>query len=129
MIDITTFNSPKGNLSTAEFKDLPFFPKRFFVISNVPAGEARGGHAHRNEEQLLLCVQGKIIITNENKTGTTTHELTPNTATLLEKLTWSTQTYIEEDSILVSFCSESFDENEYIRNRDEFDRILKEENE
>jgi|TARA_R110000824_G_scaffold88285_1_gene217140 dTDP-4-dehydrorhamnose 3,5-epimerase-like enzyme len=124
MINLKTCHSPKGNLATAEFKDLPFFPKRFFIVSNVPAGEIRGGHAHRKDEQLLLCHQGKIIIKNENKKETKTYELTPNTAVLLEKLTWSTQTYVEEDSILISFCSEEFNENEYIRDRDEFNRIL-----
>tara|TARA_R100001377_G_scaffold74848_1_gene51210 strand:- start:926 stop:1312 length:387 start_codon:yes stop_codon:yes gene_type:complete len=126
MINLKTFRSPKGSLVTEEFKDLPFSPKRFFIISGVPAGETRGGHAHRNEQQLLLCVQGRVIIKNENRKGTSTHELTPNTAFLLENLTWSSQTYVEEGSILVSFCSENFDDNEYIRNRDEFDGILNE---
>jgi len=129
MINLKTFHSPKGNLATAEFKDLPFFPKRFFIVSGVPVGEIRGEHAHRNEHQLLLCIQGKILITTENKKGVSTHELTPNTALVLEKLTWSAQTYVDEDSILVSFCSENFNENEYIRNREEFERILKKEDE
>ena len=47
--------------------DVPFPIKRFMEISSVPEGETRGYHAHKTNEQLLLCFAGRIIIKTEKR--------------------------------------------------------------
>ena len=122
--------SPKGQLVVQEFRNFPFNPKRFFVVSGVGKGETRGYHAHREESQILVCLRGKITLNNEAIEGVVSKEtLLPNECFFLDKLVWSEQTYEEEDTILLCFCSVNFNEDEYIRNKDEFYEILRKENE
>ena len=121
-------SSSRGQLSTEEFQNFPFNPKRFFVVSDVGKGETRGYHAHREESQILVCLRGKITLNNEAIEGVFSKEtLLPNECFFLNKLVWSEQTYEEEDTILLCFCSENFNEDEYIRNKDEFYETLRNE--
>ena len=97
--------SPKGQLVVQEFRNFPFNPKRFFVVSGVGKGETRGYHAHREESQILVCLRGKITLNNEAIEGVVSKEtLLPNECFFLDKLVWSEQTYEEEDTILLCFC-------------------------
>ena len=54
----------KGNLSVVENgKTLPFDVKRVYYIYDVPSGESRGAHAHRELEQLIIAASGSFTIT------------------------------------------------------------------
>ncbi|MGC4065913.1 MAG: WxcM-like domain-containing protein [Polyangiaceae bacterium] len=59
----------RGNLSAREFgKGLPFVPKRYFVVLDVPSKEVRGEHAHRICEQLLICLRGSVsVVVDDSK--------------------------------------------------------------
>ena len=117
-------NSPRGQLSTEEFCNFPFEPKRFFITSKIPQGETRGKHAHRRESQVLICLSGQIRLINESQSGVSQQTLRPNECFFLDKLVWSEQVYEEEGTVLLCFCSENFDEDEYIRNKEEFYDIV-----
>jgi UDP-2-acetamido-3-amino-2,3-dideoxy-glucuronate N-acetyltransferase len=56
-------NDIRGNLSVGEFaRDIPFSPKRYFLIFNVPNGEVRGVHAHKSCHQFLVCIRGSCRV-------------------------------------------------------------------
>jgi hypothetical protein len=99
--------------------------KRIFVTSDGKIGSSRGGHAHREQTQILFAIQGSFAIefTSRNESGTLI--LNPESdGVLIPNLYWSTQTPLDEKSVLLVFASGLYDENEYIRDRKEFEKVL-----
>ena len=64
MIDIKKITDPRGNLSVIEnHKDIPFDIKRVYYLYDVPGGESRGGHAHKELQQLIIAINGSFVVT------------------------------------------------------------------
>lgn len=60
-IELASFVDYRGTLLVGQWPEqIPFEVKRFFVISNVPEGEPRGIHAHKECHQLLVCLKGSL---------------------------------------------------------------------
>lgn len=116
------FNDMRGALSVGDLdRDLPFMPKRYFLVFDVPTQETRGEHAHRKCHQFLLCVHGSVRVLADD--GQRRQEFTldsPNEGIHLPPMTWGTQYRYSRDAVLLVFASESYDPNEYIRSYDEF---------
>jgi hypothetical protein len=53
----------RGNLTVGEFeKEIPFSPKRYFAVFDVPNKEIRGEHAHKECHQFLVCIKGSCHV-------------------------------------------------------------------
>src|SRR4051812_48220356 len=59
---LRTIVEPRGRLIEIDLAAIPFPVRRTFIVDRVPAGTARGGHAHRDCEQVLLCLQGRLQV-------------------------------------------------------------------
>ena len=118
-------SEPRGSLTYGEYDaHLPFIPRRFFLVFDVPAGETRGCHAHRRVTQALVCVSGRVAVAVDD--GQRRDEImldSPARALVVPPLVWATQTFAEGARLLV-LCSESYDADEYIRSYDEFIRLV-----
>src|SRR6202011_1902211 len=58
-IDLERFSDPRGSLTPVEGgRHVPFEVRRLFYFYDVPVGENRGAHAHRDQEQLIICLAG-----------------------------------------------------------------------
>lgn len=103
----------RGSLVPIEFKDLPFIPKRLFYVTNVPLGYRRGGHAHHETEQILICVKGIIGVRliEENRSYFILEE---NEYLYVGKKIWDAQDFITENAVLLVLCSTNYEENDYI---------------
>ncbi len=102
-------------LSEFSFDSLPFLPARAFTIDSGPAGSIRGGHAHRDAAQLLVCLKGAIEV--ELRTDVTTRVVLckpGREALLIPPRVWAQQHYLEEGSILLVFSSHPYDPTSYI---------------
>ncbi|MFN4160395.1 MAG: WxcM-like domain-containing protein [Stenotrophomonas sp.] len=112
----------RGALSVGEFsKDLPFQPKRYFLVFDVPSQETRGEHAHRICHQFLICVKGSVRVLADD--GTRREEFTldsPSVGLHLPPMIWGTQYQYSPGAVLLVFASEGYDSDEYIRHYDEF---------
>jgi UDP-2-acetamido-3-amino-2,3-dideoxy-glucuronate N-acetyltransferase len=112
----------RGNLSAREVDSgLPFAPKRTFLIFGVPTKEVRGEHAHRQCEQLLVCVQGSVRVLCDD--GTNRQEYTLNSieqGLYLPPMVWGVQYHYSEDAILLVYASHAYDAADYIRDYDTF---------
>lgn len=115
-----------GELSVFEaMRDIPFECKRTYYISKVPEGMRRGFHAHKKLKQLLYCPYGRIQLILENKFGREEIELSdPSIGVLIEEPTWREMLWLQKDSVLCIAASEYYDPDDYIRDYDEFKRML-----
>lgn len=117
----------RGNLSFAEIGQfLPFVPKRYFIVFDVANKELRGEHAHKALHQFLVCIKGKCAIIVDD--GNNSEEIildAPNLAVHIEPLVWGIQYKYSQDAVLLVLASEIYDPEDYIRNYDEFLKIIK----
>jgi acetyltransferase-like isoleucine patch superfamily enzyme len=116
----------RGNLSAADFeKDLPFLPKRHFLVFGVPGKEIRGEHAHRECHQFLIAVHGSVSVVADD--GAQRQELLldhPSLGFYLPPLTWGIQYKYSTDAVLLVFASHAYNPDDYIRNYDEYINII-----
>src|SRR5437763_5829102 len=116
----------RGNLTFGEYDThLPFVPLRYFLVFDVPAGQRRGGHAHRRVSQALICVRGTVAV--EIDDGRQRDEImldSPARALVVPPLVWATQTFAA-GAVLLVLCSERYDAEEYVRDYDEFIGLVK----
>lgn len=106
----------RGALLPMPFEALPFTPRRMFAVSDVPAGAARGGHAHRSGMQALVCLQGAVTVELRAADGETARlELTPGGGALVVGPgIWSRQTYRLAGTVLLVLASEPYDPASYL---------------
>lgn len=121
---IPTLNA--GELSFFEaMHDVDFDIKRIYYISKVPEGIRRGYHAHKTLKQLLFCPYGRIQLVLENEMGREEIELSdPSIGIVIDKPTWREMLWLEKDSVLCVAASEYYDMDDYIRDYDEFKRLI-----
>ena len=116
----------RGSLSSAEFpRQVPFVPKRYFIVFDVPGRDVRGEHAHRQCEQFLVCLRGSLAVVVDD--GTTSEEIALNEPTrglYLPPMIWAVQYRYSADALLLVFASEQYDPGDYIRDYDEFLSII-----
>lgn len=112
----------RGDLSVAEFpSEIPFEPKRYFLVYNVPSEKTRGEHAHYQCKQFLICVKGSCSVVADN--GKTRSEVildAPNKGLYLPPLTWGIQYKYSKDAVLLVFASHSYSADDYIRDYKKF---------
>lgn len=117
----------RGDLSVGEFqKDIPFEPKRYFIVFNVPSEKTRGEHAHYKCHQFLICVKGSCAVVADD--GASRCEVlldSPNKGVYLPPLTWGIQYKYSSDAVLLVFASHLYDSADYIRNYSEFVEIAR----
>ena len=116
----------RGDLSVGEFgPDIPFTPKRYFLVYNVPTREVRGEHAHRRCHQFLICIKGSCGVLVDDGHGRQEYTLdSPDIGIHMPPMVWGTQYRYSPDAVLLVFASEFYDSEEYIRSYDEFRRLV-----
>ena len=112
----------RGSLSVAEIgKQLPFEPKRYFLVYEVPSAEVRGEHAHRKLHQFLVCVRGSVSVVVDDGTSRAEFVLArANMGLHIPPMIWATQYKYTADAMLLVLASEVYDAADYIRDYDEF---------
>ena len=112
----------RGKLTVGEFDtQLPFLPRRYFMVFDVPSREMRGEHAHRQCHQFLICVRGSCTAVADN--GRIRQEFTldrSNHGLYMPPMIWGTQHGYSEDAVLLDFASLPYDPADYIRTYDAF---------
>lgn len=100
---------------------LPFEPVRFFVISSVPKGTSRGQHAHKSNQQILVCLSGGLTSKFHDGQLWEKFRLRPNGEALHVPPMHFGELYdFLPGTILLVLASEEFDSEEYINVFEEF---------
>ncbi|WP_292595184.1 sugar 3,4-ketoisomerase [Mesotoga sp. UBA5847] len=121
-------NPEEGTLVFFEAnKDISFSFKRVYYTYGVKEGIIRGHHAHKALEQLLICVYGAIeIMCDDGKKKEYTVLDDPAKGLYVGRGIWRTMKWLKDDSVLLVLACEYYDESDYIRDYDEFIRLVKE---
>jgi acetyltransferase-like isoleucine patch superfamily enzyme len=112
----------RGSLAVGEFpREIPFTPRRYFVVFDVPGSEIRGEHAHRTCHLFLVCVRGAVSVLVDD--GAQREEFRLDHPTLglhLPPMVWGVQYKHSPDAVLLVFASDYYDAGDYIRDYQEF---------
>lgn len=132
MITIKTIMDDDKNMGGLTFleaeQDIPFPIRRLYWIHGTEAGERRGFHAHRQNRQLLFCPYGAIdILMDDGKEKETVTLDDPSKGLIVEPHQWHEMTWRKSGSILCVAASEHYNAADYIRDYDEFLRIVQRE--
>lgn len=121
---LPTMRDHRGALTVAEFdRFVPFPVVRLFYVREVPPNMQRGKHAHFRCRQYVICVSGRARIDLADGTGERAVTLSPGQAMLIEPGIFATETYLDDDSVLLFLCDRAYEPEDYIHTLDEFLRL------
>ncbi len=112
----------RGQLvSLEEFKDIPFRIKRVYYMYDTGSGVVRGHHAHKSLQQILICIHGscKVMLDNGKEKKTVPLEK-PYEGVYVSNVMWREMYDFSDDAVLMVLASELYNEEDYIRDYDEF---------
>ncbi len=114
----------KGDISVIENGEtIPFDVKRIYYLYDVPGGESRGGHAHKELQQLILAASGSFTVTlDDGKVRRTFNLNRPYQGLLVKPGIWRTLDDFSSGSVCLVLASEKFDAEDYIRDYKEYIR-------
>lgn len=121
-IDLPKIEDRRGNLTFVEQNEhIPFDIKRVYYLYDVPGGERRGGHAHKELEQFIIAANGSFdLILDDGKEKETFHLNRSYYGIYIPPLMWRELENFSSGSVCLVLASELFDEDDYIRDYDEY---------
>lgn len=117
------FSDLRGHLAVGEMPSdgIPFTPRRWFLVHDVPGPEIRGEHAHRTCHQLLVCVHGSVRVAVDDGENRAEADLDdPTLGIYVPPLVWASQFRYGPEAALLVLASHPYDPGDYIRDYEEF---------
>lgn len=121
-IEFPKICDPRGNLSFIESaRHVPFPIRRVFYIYDVPGGETRGGHAHKECSIVLLAIAGSLEVRlTDGRRERAVRLCRANRGVLIPPGVWDTMTDFTTGTVALALASHPYDEDDYIRDYDDF---------
>ncbi len=121
LFSIGSYRDSRGFLGVIQGLDLPFSIERVFWLDEVPPGTVRGGHAHVESQQVLICTHSIIKASLEDLKGETfDFELVNDQSALyIPPKVWGSFLF-ENDARAIALASDPFSEEDYIRDYQSF---------
>ena len=122
IIELPKFTDPRGNLSFLENENqIPFNVARSYWIYDVPGGETRGGHAFKENEEFIIALSGAFDVILDNGNEKQRFQLNRSYYGLyVPKGLWREMENFSTNSVAFVLSSIQYDENDYIRDYEEF---------
>ncbi|KHA61694.1 dTDP-6-deoxy-3,4-keto-hexulose isomerase [Vibrio variabilis] len=121
-LEFNVLGDDRGSLiSLEQNKNIPFDIKRIYYIFDTQQDVSRGFHAHRNLQQVAVCVKGSCRFTLDD--GQTRESIlmdSPNVGLYIDNHKWREMHDFSEDCVLIVLASDYYEEADYIRDYDEF---------
>ena len=126
IIELPKITDPRGNLTVCEgIHHVPFEVKRVYWVYDVPGGESRGSHAHKQCREFIVAVSGSFSVTVNDGDKEQTFLLNhPYQGLLVEENLWRTLEDFSSGAVCLVLSSELFNEEDYIRDYEEFKKHL-----
>ncbi|AGL16634.1 FdtA/QdtA family cupin domain-containing protein [Actinoplanes sp. N902-109] len=126
VVDLPAITDDRGQLVVAEVgAQVPFPVERAFAIHDVPAGADRGGHAHREQHQLIIAVAGEfeLVLDNERERGVIRLDR-PSRAVHVPPMVWAGLSGFRPGTVCLVLASGPYREDEYYRDRAAYRRAV-----
>ena len=121
-INFDSLGDERGSLISLEAqKNIPFEIKRVYYLFQTKANVARGFHAHKKLKQVAIAVSGSCRFILDD--GTTKNEVVlddPSKGLLIDSCIWREMHDFSQDCVLIVLASDLYDEDDYIRNFNNF---------
>ncbi|NNH79051.1 WxcM-like domain-containing protein [Acinetobacter sp. ANC 5380] len=127
LVDLPNLGDNRSGFVVIEStQSIPFEIKRLYYIFNTSGDKPRGFHAHIDLKQIAVCVKGSCRFILDD--GFHKEEFilsSPTQGLMIESLTWHEMHDFSEDCVLFVLANRHYDEDDYIRNYDDFLRFVK----
>jgi hypothetical protein len=122
LLQLPRIYNASGNITAVNNEqEIPFSVQRVYYVYDVPGGEARGGHAHKDLKQLIVAASGSFdIILNDGKVKRTYNLSRPYMGIFVPAGIWRELDNFSSGAICLVLSSLVYSEDDYIRNYDDF---------
>ena len=122
VIGLPKVDDARGNLTFIEEDNhVPFEIKRVYYLYDIPGGESRGGHAHRKLEQFIIAANGSFdVVIDDGYNSMRFHLNRSYYGLYIPRMVWRELDNFSSGSVCLVLASEHYEEEDYIRNYDEF---------
>jgi dTDP-4-dehydrorhamnose 3,5-epimerase-like enzyme len=122
IIEINKHQNEKGNITVIENGlTVAFDVNRIYYLYDVPGGESRGGHAHKELKQLIIAASGSFnVVLDDGRTKRTFTLNRPYQGLLVVPGIWRELNDFSSGSVCLVLASEHYSESDYLRDYDEF---------
>ncbi|MBI9112656.1 FdtA/QdtA family cupin domain-containing protein [Maridesulfovibrio ferrireducens] len=128
IIDLPKIEDNRGNLTFIEnSRHIPFDIKRVYYLYDVPGGESRGGHAHKELRQYIIAASGSFDVVLDDGKNKTTFSLNRSYYGLyIPKMTWRELENFSSGSVCLVLASEYYDPTDYYYTYEDFLKAVNE---
>lgn len=121
-INLPKFTDVRGNLTVIESQnEIPFNIARVYYLYDIPGGESRAGHAHKQLEQLFIAVSGSFdLVLRDGNSTQTFHLNRPYQGVYVCPMIWREVNNFSSGSVCLVLASLPFDEQDYYRNYNQY---------
>jgi hypothetical protein len=122
IIALPKIENRAGNITPIQNSiELPFDVKRVFYLYDIPGGESRGAHAHKECHQFLVAASGSFeVLLDDGKIQRQVQLNRPNLGLHIPPKIWASEINFSSGSICLVLASEVYQEADYIRNYQDF---------
>ncbi len=122
IVQLPKISDPRGNLTFIEaHRHVPFDIKRVYYLYDVPGGEARGGHAHKQLQQFVIASSGSFdVVLDDGNESKKFHLNRSYYGLLIPTMVWRTLENFSSGSVCLVLASSHYEESDYYRDYDMF---------
>ena len=123
--DFEVRGDERGSLiAIEEQRDIPFPIRRLYYIYGTQPGVIRGLHAHRQLQQVMVCLYGSCKLQLDDGRDQIVFAMESNArGVLIDRMVWHQMYDFSPDSVLLVLADDYYDEGDYIRDYQEFERL------
>jgi hypothetical protein len=127
LINLGKIHFQQGNITVVEKENkVPFTPNRIFYLYDIPGGESRGAHAHKECHQFLIAASGAFeVLLDDGSTQRIVQLNRPDMGLHIPPLIWASEINFSSGSVCLVLASHKYDALDYIRDYEEYKKILK----
>lgn len=126
VVDLPQVHDPRGDLTFIEGQvHVPFDIARVYYLYNVPVDSERGGHAHRELQQVLFALSGSFRVTVDDGKSRSEYWLRdPRKGLYISQMIWREMDSFSQGAVCMVLASHRYDESDYFRDYREFVRAI-----
>lgn len=127
ILNLNKIHNPSGNITPVEnYVNIPFAIKRVYYLYDIPGGESRGGHSHLKLESVIIALSGSFDVTLDDGLTKKTVQLNrPYMGLNVKPGMWRELSNFSSGVVCLVLASHKYDEDDYIRDYNEFKNLIK----